>query len=396
VAEKAHMTQLGFVVATEQSSLVELLEQSGRARVTAVVDDPSELLAALARHRPEALLADLGREPDRVLELLERIPSPRPLLVVCGPDDKDVILRAMRIGAREYVTPGREAKDDLLLALERILRERRPDAAARRAPLLAVMGAKGGVGTTFVACQVAAGLAHRGAKVAVVDGHLRLGDVALYLDLHPRYTMTALASADGALDASYLQTVLAPHRSGVLVLAAPERPAEAEVISVRHLDAAFGLLRSENDWVIVDTPREFDERSIHLLDQASAILLVTTGDVPALNHTRLQLDLLQRLGHSPHCVHVIVNRMDRNTPVGGKEIAQFLDRGFDVRLPNDYANASTCVNEGRTLWELAPKSALREALDRLTAAAHDWCERPLGDDGRQGAKGLLGRLRRRR
>ena len=391
------MTQLSFVVATEQSGLVELLEQSGRALVKAVLDDASELLSSVARHRPEAILVDLGRDPHGVLELIERIPAPRPLLVVYGPDDKDVILRAMRLGAREYVSPGSEAKDELLLALERMLRERSPDASTRhRAPLLAVMGAKGGVGTTFVACQLSAGLAHRGSKVAMVDGHLRLGDVALYFDLHPRYTITSLASAAEGLDAAYLHTVLATHRCGVQVLAAPERPEEADSISARHLDHALSILRAENDWVVVDTPREFDERSVHLLDQASSILVVTTCDVPALNHTRLQLDLLQRLGHSPHRVHVVVNRMDKNAPVQGKEIADFLDRKWDVRLPNDYPSASACVNEGRPLWELAPKSALREAMDGLTAATHAWCERPLPEENNNERKGLFDLLRRKR
>jgi pilus assembly protein CpaE len=391
------MTQLSFVVATEQSGLVELLEQSGRAQVKGVVDETSDLLIAVARHRPEAVLVDLGREPHGVLNLIEQIPVPRPILLVYGPDDKDVLLRAMRLGAREYISPGQEAKDDLLVALERILRERGPEAGkGPRAPLVAVMGAKGGVGTTFVACQLAAGLAHRGSKVAVVDGHLRLGDVALYFDLRPRYTMTSLATA-ADLDAAYLQTVLASHRCGVQVLAAPERPEEADVISSSHLEHALAILRAENDWVVVDTPREFDERSVHLLDQASSILVVTTCDVPALNHTRLQLDLLQRLGHSPHRVHVVVNRMDKNAPVQGKEIADFLDRKWDARLPNDYPSASGCVNEGRPLWELAPKSALRDAMDSLTAATHGWCDRPLPEDG--GAtqpKGLLDLLRRKR
>ena len=391
------MTQLSFVVATEQSGLVELLEQSGRAQVKAVVNEDGDLLSAVARHRPEALLVDLGNEPHGVLELVERIPVPRPLLIVYGPDHKEVILRAMRLGAREYISPGSEAKDDLLIALERILRERGPEASkGHRAPLLAVMGAKGGVGTTFVACQLSAGLAHRGAKVALVDGHLRLGDVALYFDLHPRYTITSLASAAGGLDAAYLHTVLASHRCGVQVLAAPERPEEADVISANHLDHALSIMRAENDWVVVDTPREFDERSVHLLDQANSILVVTTCDVPALNHTRLQLDLLQRLGHSPHRVHVVVNRMDKNAPVQGKEIADFLDRKWDVRLPNDYPSASACVNEGRPLWELAPKSALREAMDGLTAATHAWCERPLPEEGTHSHKGLFDLLRRKR
>jgi pilus assembly protein CpaE len=390
------MDPLSFVVATEQSSLVELLEQSGRALVKAVVSEDGQLSPAVARHRPEALLVDLGDEPDGVLDLVERIPLPRPLLLVYGPDRKDVMLRAMRLGAREYVSPGSDAKEELLLALERILRERSPKVAERRcAPLLAVMGAKGGVGATFVACQLAAGLAQRGAEVAMLDGQLRLGDVALYFDLRPRYTITSLASASAALDAAYLHTVLASHRCGVRVLAAPERPEEADAISARHLDEVLSILRAENDWVVVDTPRDFDERSVHVLDQASAILLVTSCDVPALNHTRLQLDLLQRLGHARHRVRVVVNRMSKDALVQDKEIAGFLDRKWDVRLPNDYASAAACVNEGRPLWELAPRSALRVAMDGLAAAAHAWCEVPLPED-RNERRGLLDRLRRKR
>jgi DNA-binding NarL/FixJ family response regulator len=125
------MTQLSFVVATEQSGLVELLEQSGRAQVKAVVNQDGDMLSAVARCRPEALLVDLGDEPSGMLDLLERIPAPRPVLLVYGPDDKDVMLNAMRLGARDYITPGNEAKDDLLVALERILRERDPGHAGR-------------------------------------------------------------------------------------------------------------------------------------------------------------------------------------------------------------------------------------------------------------------------
>ncbi len=390
------MRQLSFVVATEQSDLVGLLEQSGRAEVKAVVSDGWDLLASVARHRPEALLVDLGRDAASVLALVERIPAPRPLLVVQGPDDKEVILRAMRLGAREYFSPGSEAKEELLLVLERILRERGHEASrSDLAPLLAVMGAKGGVGTTFVACQLAADLAHRGTRVAIVDGHLRLGDVALYFDLHPRSTITSLASAAEGIDAAFLHTVLASHRCGVQVLAAPERPEEAEVISTAHLHHALSILRTENDWVVVDTPRELDERTLHLLDQATSIVVVTTCDVPALNHTRLQLELLQRLGHSQHRVHVVVNRMDRNAPMQDKDISDFLDRKWDVRLPNDYPSASACVNEGRPLWELAPRSALRAALDDLSAAAYGWSERPL-PEANASRRGLLDRLRGRR
>lgn len=391
---------LSFVVATERTELTRALRESGRVTVKAAVESLPELGQAVARHQPDALFVDLEPEAERALAHLESLPAPRPLLFVQGPDDPGLIRRALRLGAREYLAPSEEPKRELLTAVERLLAERRAEAAADgepgSAPLLAVLGAKGGVGATFVACQLAAGLADRGARVSMLDAHLRLGDVALYLDLHPRYTIASLASATDAVDVAYLQTVLSSHRSGVQVLAAPERPEEADVVALEHVDRALGILRRENDWVIVDTPGDFDERSVHVLDRATGILLVTTCDVPALNHARLQLDLLQRLGYSPHKVRVVVNRMDRKTPVQGGEITDFLNRRFDLSLPNDYPTTAACVNEGRSLQEIAPRSSLCAAIDELATAAHGWCgvAPSKGEGGRP--RSLLARLRRKR
>jgi pilus assembly protein CpaE len=259
------------------------------------------------------------------------------------------------------------------------------------------MGAKGGVGTTFVACQLAAGLAHRGSRVAIADMNLRLGDVALYFDLRPQYTVATLAGASGRADAAFLETVLATHQgSGVQVLAGPERPEEADAISLAHTDQALALLREHADWVVADVSPHFDDRSVHVLDRASQILIVTTSDVPALNHTRLQLGLLKRLGHAAHKIRVVVNRMNGNTPVETRQMESFLHRKCDMLVPNDYPTASICVNEGRPLWEAAPKSALRASFERLAEATHEWCGVPLPDGAQKKPGGLRGLLWRKR
>jgi pilus assembly protein CpaE len=384
-----------FVVVTENRELARTLAASGRVSVRQVVEELERLTAAVQQYRPDGLLVDLAPDPAAVLTQLERLPLPRPVLLLAGPDESALIRRAMQIGAREYLTPGADSKDELLAAVERLLRERHaPKTSSELAPLVAVMGSKGGVGTTFVACQLAAGLAHRGARVSIVDLNLRLGDVALYFDVRPQYTMASLAEAGSGLDGSFLQTVLTSHRTGVQVLAAPERPEEADAVSVDHTDRALGILRTECDWVVVDTPRDFDDRSVHVLDRASQIVVVTTCDVPALNHTRLQLSLLKRLGLSPHKIRVVVNRMDRNAPVQAREIAQFLERRYDLLVPNDYRNASTCVNEGRPLWEVAPKSPLCAALDNLTDASRKWCGAAPEEPAPQ--RGLRALIRRRR
>ena len=93
------------------------------------------LAAAVQRVRPDALLADLGTEPLEVLPYVEKLPTPRPRLIVIGPDDSGTILRAMRMGVRDYFDARRRREDDYCAALERLVRERQGgEAGAETAP----------------------------------------------------------------------------------------------------------------------------------------------------------------------------------------------------------------------------------------------------------------------
>jgi pilus assembly protein CpaE len=144
-------------------------------------------------------------------------------------------------------------------------------------------------------------------------------------------------------------------------------------------------------WVLWDTPRDFDERSLRVLEQSNPIVLVTTPDVPALNHTRMQLDQLARLGHHQESIRIVVNRSETGAAVSARDAGAFLKRPVDATIPNDYPRASACVNEGRALYDLAPRSPLERAFSELALLAHTWCgqSRPAPPP----KKGLLGRLR---
>jgi pilus assembly protein CpaE len=390
------MTALSFVVLSPRKELREALEATGRVEVLAAFPEPERLVAAVRTLRPDGLLVDLGRDAEAAFEALEGLPSPRPLLLVSGPEeDGRAILRALRLGAREYLTPSPDEEAVLRAAVERLLAEEPAGAEPRRgrAPVVAVMGAKGGVGTTFLACQIATALARPGARVALVDLNLRLGDVALYFDLQPRYSIAQLASQDSRLDAAYLQTVLVPHASGVQVLAAPLQAEEAELVRASHVERAVGLLREDFDWVVLDVSRSWDEASVRALDLADQILLVTVPDVPTLSHARQHLDLLQRLGHAAERVRVIGNRVERRAPVSGRELSSFLGRGLDERVPNDYASALACVNEGKPVFEVAPKSPLTHVLAKLAERMHGWCgvDLPQAESARRGLAGIFRR-----
>jgi pilus assembly protein CpaE len=324
---------------------------------------------------------------------LNKLLAPRPVLFFHGPDDSRLILRAMRSGGCEYLAPAPDEERQLLAAIRRAAPEVSGARPLKQGALIALVGAKGGVGSTFTACQLAAALARLGGRTALVDGHLRHGDVALYLDLAPKYDFSSLAAGDHPIDGTYLRTTLAPHPSGIAVLAAPKLPEDGDAISAKRIADVLELLRLEYDWVIWDTPRDFDERSLCVLDQSDPILLVTTPDVPALNHARKQLDLLARLGHRKEAIRLVVNRVESRAAVSARDAGTFLKRPVDASIPNDYSRASACVNEGRALSDVAPRSTLERGFSELALAVHGWCGHatPAGSP----KKGLLGRLRGR-
>lgn len=391
------MAQLTFAVVSEDSAFgataAEQLTSTGHVDVASIVSDPDELLPAVAASRPDALLADLGCDPEYLLDLLGRIPAPRPILLVVGrTDESALILRAMRLGAKEFF-PRAPSAEELHAAVERLLLEHQPEPALQphQAPVVAVMGAKGGVGATVVACQLAASLQSLGSRTVLVDLNLPLGDVALHFDLQPRYTIANLARETERLDQTSLATMLQGHRTGVQILAAPTQMEEAELVRGDHVESALALLRSEFDWIVLDVSRSWSEASVRALDLADHILLVTLNDVPTLNHARAHLDLLKRLGHLDSKIRIVANRFSPRDAVTARDFIQFLGRAPDARLPNDYRTTFAAVNEGKPIGQVAPRSGLHGAYVDLAERVHDWCG--IAPPRSENATGAMHRMR---
>jgi pilus assembly protein CpaE len=351
------------------------LNASPHSQVSGVVTRREGLAAAIAERRPDLVFADLAPDPERLLETLAAI-EPRPPLLVAGPaEDAALILRALELGAKHFF-PADPSAEDLHRTLARIAGEASADAPARPlAPIVAVLGAKGGVGTSFVACQLAVSLQAQGARTAIVDLNLPLGDVALYFDLQPKYTLAHVAREADRLDATYLREVLARHHSGVHVLASPARLDEAMLVKGDHVDRVLQLLRQDFDYVVADVSREWKETSIRALDLASQVLLVTLPDVATLSQARKHLDLLRRLGRPEEALHLVTNRNAVAGQLSDHDYLHFLGRAPEVRIPNDFANTLLSVNEGRTVGEVAPRGSLHVAYDALARQLTAWCGR---------------------
>ena len=371
------MADLSFVVFSQQDEVAQhlrrALEACAHVSVLSSASSESEFSAAVRKSKPDVLLVDLGHAPHAVLDLLDTIPAPRPQLIACGPQDQsDVILRALKQGAREFLPTTPEA-EEIETAVKRLVLELAPSANVEElAPLLAVMGAKGGVGATVVACQLAASLQQAGSRTVIVDLNIPLGDVALHFDVQPSYTMADIARDGEQIDATLIQGLLQRHETGLHILAAPSRMEEAELVADSHVHSVLKILKREFDWVIVDVSRSWTESTVRALDLADEILLVTLQDVPTLTHARAHRELLLRLGHSPKKIHTVVNRASKRDLVSKDDLVEFLDSQPTVLLPNDYATTVTCVNEGRPVSQVAANSDLDRAFQQLAEEAFRW------------------------
>jgi pilus assembly protein CpaE len=213
------------------------------------------------------------------------------------------------------------------------------------APLICVLGPKGGTGKTLTSTNLAVGLAERGRKVALVDLDLQFGDVGLCLGLPPETTIYDLAKSGGSLDAEKIDAYLVDHPSGVRVLLAPTRPDHASAITVEFLRDVYPALRSTHDFVVVDTPPGFTPEVIATIDGSSDICVVGTLDSLSLKNTKLGLETLELMGYDPEHIRLVLNRAGTKVGITGDDVRSIMGREPDVFVPSD-REIPRSVNEG--------------------------------------------------
>ena len=131
-------------------------------------------------------------------------------------------LQAMRAGVTECIAEP-IAQAEFTAALTRLIGER-PTAPA--GPVFAFIGAKGGVGTTTLAVNIATTLARlTPASALMIDSHLVYGDAAVFLGVDARFSVLDALENLHRFDKSFFKSLVVRTSSGLELLASSDRPA---------------------------------------------------------------------------------------------------------------------------------------------------------------------------
>ncbi len=374
-----------MVVGVDSRGMGLLRESLGADVVLPPVATPyDEAMIQLRRSRPSVVITGFDRdfeEAVRLGPLLSAEASGLTLVALSSLSDPDRIRAAMRAGYREYVV----LPDDAGL-----LRQAIHDADEAsiidedRGEIIAVIGSKGGVGTTSVAVNLAAELCPV-YRALVVDLDFSMGDVAAYLDLQPPSDIAHVLRNLDRLDERLLAGSVGVHPgSKVHILAQPRDLEESEEV---HGDGILRLLTicaRAYQYVVLDCGSRLDEATLIATSAADQIFLICTPDVPSVKNAYRRLQLLDRLGIDRKAVRLVINRGDSRYALKSRDIEANLSVKIAATIAWDEKVMIQAVNEGRLAREINQKAAVAKNFGDLVNLVTGDAEVAQGRSGKGG------------
>ena len=290
----------------------------------------------------------------------------RPVVVLSLQSPNGFVRRVFESGADDIIALP-ESPALVRFALQKAVARKQGAAVATGvalAPMICVLGPKGGTGKTVTSSNLAVSLARAGYRSVIVDLDLQFGDVGLSLGLTPDRTIYDLAKSGGTLDAEKLDAYLVPHPSGARVLMAPTRPDQAATVTGEFLRDLYASLRTINDYVIVDTPPGFTPEVIVSIDGSSHICMVGMLDSLSLKNTKLGLETLELMGYEQDRVRLVLNRADNRVGITRDEVKEIIGRAPDVLIPSDN-DIPRVLTEGTPIVVASPRSEAARAFTAL-------------------------------
>jgi pilus assembly protein CpaE len=301
---------------------------------------------------PDVTLIDIPSDNPapalRAIELLHQEMPDSAIFAAGTLDQPQVIVNAMRAGAREFLQRPPTTSDVLEAFVRVSTAQRRVRAEGIRGKVFCVLNAKGGNGATTVAVNVALALQTAHGQTALVDV-APLGHAALHMNLKPVFNVADAIRNVDRLDASLLESFMTRHSGGLQLLAGTNMPAAIDPGAAEFVKL-FDMLVTHYRYVVVDASSRFDSASRLIANLCETVLLVACTDVASLwSAARVQ----QYLGEtgSRERVRLVLNRFRKVAGFSESDAEAAVGAKLLWRVPNQYFAISTAIDRGMPVMD---------------------------------------------
>jgi pilus assembly protein CpaE len=377
------LTHKVILVAPGDRQLAETLIAAGADVTTAGSLEALQVSGSAAR----MLIVDVRDQsgiPAAVSSIRRSHPSLGIVLIASKPDPA-MMLDAIRTGVNELLTEPINV-EDVRAALDRMA-SRSASQSTKSGKTYAFLGAKGGVGTTTVAVNVATALSHaKAGRVLLIDLHPAHGDAALFLGAEPRFSIIDALENTHRMDAAFFKGLVEHTKAGVDLLASSDRLLVAPV-DTQRVRALLEFVARTYDHVVVDAPRS-DSAMLDALESAAIIVIVANQELSTVRGAaRMAATLRQRYGRER--VQIVVSRYDTVSEIGQEDIERATGGAVRHLFPSNYRLAINALNKGQPLV-IENHNKLSASFVGFARSLAGMAKRPQTEEPKSG--GFFGRL----
>ncbi len=317
---------------------------------------------------PNVLIVESHGSRDAVLSELSQLAQ------VCQANTKvvvvghinDVILyrELMRQGVAEYLV----APLHQLQVIETIANLYRDPKAEPVGKVMAFVGAKGGVGSSTLAHNIAWQMSKRfGTDTVITDLDLAFGTAGLNFNLDPSGGMMDALGQPDRVDSTFIDRLLTKLGDKLSLLSAPGGVDREFNIEAHAVETILNAVRASVPCVVVDVPNLWAPWIKHTLVHADQVIITATPELASLRNTKNLVDMLKLARPNDKPPRVVINQfgVPKRPEIPPAEFGKALGIDIACVIPHDPHSFGLAQSNGQMLFEVAPKSKAVEAIAGL-------------------------------
>lgn len=348
-----------------QMRFKQLFEVESEAVIVGLAATAEETVQKAKTLQPDVILLD-SNLPDingfAATEILSNEVPHSGVILMGLQDGPENLRKAMLAGAKDYIVKP-FPYDELLNAIKQvdsIIRKRRTsEKVTKEGRVITIFSPRGGVGKTVLVTNLALALAtNKELKIAIVDGSLQFGDVAMLLNVTPKASIADMVTDIEHLDESVLNRYMLSFNENTRILPAPFQPEKAENVTSNHVTEIIKLLKKHFDFIVIDTASILNDVTLTILDVSDLLLMLSAPDITTTKNVRLSLETLSTLGCPQDKIALVLNRANAKAGLDLPAMEESLHREFFATLPRDSELVLSSINRGVPFVLSHPNSQL--------------------------------------
>ncbi|MCD4719820.1 MAG: hypothetical protein K8S13_08160 [Desulfobacula sp.] len=322
----------------------------------------------LRNHKPGMVFMDVTTNAKDCMKIvglmLKKEPDTMVFLIDDG-KDPDIILEGFRTGATDFLIPGFTGADVAACVKNGL---KRSSGMVQKAEVFTVFSLKGGLGVTTLAINLADHIYDiTKGKILLLDLNLFMGDITSYLDIVPSFTPYDLVGDMDRMDKQLLFSSLFRHDCGFFVLTTPEEINDSDSISGQDIFDMISLLKGYFDYIVVDSPHDFSERTLKLLPCTDRLLVMVQQSIPSAKSVQKVIEFLNEIDFKPDGLNIVLNRHLKKNEFKIVDLERILSGQISFVLENDYPLFIQAANKGATLNSVAKNSRINQQINQMAA-----------------------------